>query len=57
MGSCPPTFFAPYDPHPQKETVLDIIDGHGSQAMKYAAPGLGPYSPRCLAECLLELGW
>lgn len=29
-----------------EEKVLDIIDGHGSQAMKYAVPGLGPYSPR-----------
>ena len=29
-----------------EEMVLDIIDVHGSQAMKYLAPGLGPYSPR-----------
>ena len=27
-----------------EEDVLDIIDLHGGQATKYAAPGLGPYS-------------
>lgn len=29
-----------------EDQVLEIIDAHGCHAVKYSAPGLGPYSPR-----------
>ena len=39
----------------RQDQVLEIIDAHGCHAVKYSAPGLGPYSPSCLAQDLVSV--